>query len=166
MSQVELRNPRARFRQESRTWGRDSSEEICYPTEERTFQYCAGKEASEALGAAGLTAVHTAESQTWHEAAEAGLPLSKRQEEGLLSKGARKLGVCLKSYAVLFSRAHQHLTRTRGWAQRLPPSSMIPASPQNTYHLHVCTVCTCTWVCMHMHMCARLCMRVMCPMRN
>lgn len=33
MSQVELRNPRARFRQESWTWGRDSSQDICYPTE-------------------------------------------------------------------------------------------------------------------------------------
>lgn len=33
MSQVELSNPRARFRQESWTWGRDSSQNICYPTE-------------------------------------------------------------------------------------------------------------------------------------
>lgn len=33
MSQVEPSNPRARFRQESWIWGRDSSQDICYPTE-------------------------------------------------------------------------------------------------------------------------------------
>lgn len=33
VSQVELSNPRARFRQQSWTWGRDSSQDICYPTE-------------------------------------------------------------------------------------------------------------------------------------
>lgn len=112
-----------------------------------------GKRPLRPLGAEGLTAVHPAESQTWHQTAEVGLPLSKLQEEGLLSKGTRKLRIPSKALCGPLQPCRPASDQNQRLGSKPVPFQHDPRL--STEHLSSACVHKC--VCAHVYACTGMC---------